>query len=209
MASAATSIKTDAELLDLLRHSGPMAIADLIEATGVTATAVRQRLNRLMGEGLIQRRVMDEQSRRGRPRHGYEVTEKARRQASTNFADLTVALWNEIRGIQDPTFRRGLLDRIARSMSAIYRDKIKGSTTVERMHEVVDLMAQRDLRFEVDESGALPILVAHDCPYPDLSECDRGICASERMMFAHLLDSKVALDACRLDGASCCEFSAS
>ena len=209
MNSAEGNVKSDAELLSLLRDSGPMAIAELIKATGVTATAVRQRLNRLMGEGLVRRSLMQEPSRRGRPRHGYELTEKARRQGGTNFADLTIALWTELRNIEDPAVRRGLLERISRTMSAHYGSAIKGGTPIERMHEVAELMAERNLRFDVDESGPLPILVAHDCPYPDLSECDRGICASERMMFAQLLGTKVSLDSCRLDGASSCEFSAS
>ena len=203
MATGTTNVKSDEELLDLLRQSGPLAIAELIEATGVTATAVRQRLNRLMGEGLVERSVLQEASRRGRPRHGYGLTEKARRRGGTNFADLAVALWNELRSIKDVEVRRGLLERIAQAMSASYGDRIQGATLAERMQALVELMAERNLRFEVDASGDLPVLVAHDCPYPDLAECDRGVCASQ------LLDSKVVLATCRLDGADCCEFSAS
>lgn len=214
MSDSTTTVKNDAELLDLLRRQGPMAIADLIESIGVTATAVRQRLNRLMGEGLVERSVIQESAtegrpRRGRPRHGYQLTEKGRRGGGTNFADLTLALWDELRQIKDPEIRRGLLERVARRMSTIYGEQIEGGSTAERMQRLVELMAERNLRFEVDSSGELPVLVAHDCPYPDLAECDRGICASEKMMFSQLLDTKVVLDACRLDGADCCEFSAS
>ncbi len=52
----------------------------------------------------------------------------------------------------------------------------------------------------------LPVLTALACPYPQLAEQDRGICALERMMIAELVQQDVKLSACRLDGDSCCRF---
>ena len=43
---------SDAHFVALLRDRGPLSIAELTAAEGVTATAVRQRLNRLMEQGL-------------------------------------------------------------------------------------------------------------------------------------------------------------
>ena len=45
-----------------------------------------------------------------------------------------------------------------------------------------------------------------ECPYPELAEKDRGICAVEKMLFAKLLEEPVRLSQCRLDGHSCCQF---
>ena len=67
---------------------------------GVTATAVRQRLQRLMAEGLIERHT--ERKGRGRPNHRYSLTEKGERSAGTNFSDLAVVLWEEIKAVDDP-----------------------------------------------------------------------------------------------------------
>ncbi len=67
-------------------------------------------------------------------------------------------------------------------------------------------MAQRNLAFSVERKGALPVLTAHQCPYPDLAEQDRGICAVEKIVFSELLGEKVRLSDCRLDGANCCRF---
>jgi len=44
------------------------------------------------------------------------------------------------------------------------------------------------------------------CPYPDLVEQDRAVCAMERMMFSDLLGQNVRLDKCRLDEGNCCTF---
>lgn len=195
---------SDVGILDLLRKVGPLGVSELSRATQVTSTAVRQRLVRLMAQGLIDRQLS--RARRGRPSHRYELTEKGRRQTGANFVDLAMALWKEIRAIEDPEVRRGLLQRIAKTMAAMYGDQVTGSTTVERMRSVSRLFAERDVPFDVEDSGALPVLTALACPYPQLAEQDRGICALERMMFAEMVGSGLKLTNCRLDGDACCRF---
>ena len=94
-----------------------MSVTEVAGATRVTATAVRQRLTRLMGLGLVERELAiadGGRAGRGRPCHRYSLTEKARRQAGNNFPDLAIVLWHEIRGVKDQEIRRGLLERIAR-----------------------------------------------------------------------------------------------
>ena len=89
-AIAATS---DDALLDLLRSRGPLGVAELAAAMEVTATAVRQRLTRLLAQGDIERTI--ERITRGRPVHRYCLTEKGHRRAGSNFTDLAMALWQE------------------------------------------------------------------------------------------------------------------
>ncbi|HEY2827386.1 MAG TPA: winged helix-turn-helix transcriptional regulator [Pirellulales bacterium] len=195
---------SDSGLIELLRERGALSISDLTTVMHVTATAVRQRLSRLMNQGLVQRDIT--KPPRGRPSHCYSLTEKGRRQTASNFADLTLALWQEIRSIKDSETRRGLLQRIAKKLAGHYEQNIHGNTTAERMQSVSALMADRNVPFTVDRSGALPVLTAHACPYPELAEQDRGICSVEKMLFSELLGEKLRLSDCRLDGANCCNF---
>ncbi len=197
---------SDVGILDLLRKAGPLGVAQLATATQVTATAVRQRLVRLMALGLVDRELA--RAGRGRPSHRYGLTEKGRRQTGANFVDLALALWKEIRAIEDPEVRRGLLQRLAKTMAAMYGDQMSGTTTAERMRSVSQVFAERDVPFAVDESGPLPVLTALACPYPQLAEQDRGICALEKMMFSELVGNGLRLADCRLDGDSCCRFEA-
>ena len=172
---------------------------------GVTPTAVRQRLARLMAHGLVDREVV--RTGRGRPAHRYALTDKGRRQTGANFVDLALALWQEVRAIDDPHVRRGLLERIAKRMAAMYGPQVNGRTTSERMESVSRIFADRDVPFVVEaESGSLPVLTALACPYPELAEQDRSICAMERMVFSELVGSGLRLADCRLDGDECCRF---
>lgn len=198
---------SDVAILDLLRRVESIAVSDLAQLMNVTPTAVRQRLNRLMAEGLIERTLHKRSDAgRGRPSHGYSLTEQGRRKTGANFADLAIALWNEIRAIDDADVRRGLLGRLAKTMAEMYGDQIDAESTAERMEQIQRLFSDRNIPFSVDSSGELPILTADACPYPALAEHDRGICSMEKMLFSELLNDDVKLTSCRLDGANCCTF---
>jgi DeoR family transcriptional regulator, suf operon transcriptional repressor len=198
---------TDETLLNFMRREGPVTISALVAEMGVTATAVRQRLRRLMSQGLIERRT--ERKSRGRPNHRYLLTEKGERSAGTNFADMAIVLWEEIKSVDDPTIRRGLLKRIADRLVAKYRDRVVGETLDERMGALAAVMGERDIPFVVNKSNELPVLSALACPYPELAKLDRGICTMEKLMLSEILGNNVRLSECRLDGATCCTFTPS
>jgi DeoR family suf operon transcriptional repressor len=198
---------SDETLLNFMRREGPVTISALVAEMGVTATAVRQRLRRLMSQGLIERRT--ERKSRGRPNHRYLLTEKGEQSAGTNFADMAIVLWEEIKSVEDPAIRRGLLKRIADRFVAKYQDRVVGETLDERMGALAEVMRERDIPFAINKSSELPVLSALACPYPELAKMDRGVCTMEKLMLSEILGSNVRLSECRLDGASCCTFTPS
>lgn len=192
----------DSDVADLLREHGALTISALAEHLGVTATAVRQRLGRLTEAGIISRKAVSEG--RGRPSHQYSLTSLGRRQAGSNFADLAFALWEEIRTIPDLSVRRGLLQRIAERMAETYA--VAGKSTRDKMQAVADLFGERQIPISVGSKGELPVLTTRSCPYPDLAEQDRSVCAMEKMLFSEMVGEKLRLSECRLDGGNCCTF---
>lgn len=204
----------DHAVIDLLRVDENLGIGELASSLGVTATAVRQRLDRLMRQGLVERSAQG--GRRGRPSHVYRLSDAGRRVGGDNFHDLAIVLWREIRGIRDAEVRRGLLNRIGDSLAGMHRDEVRGTTPRDRLHDVAALMRRNNIacvvedpvedRFAGKSDVSLPVLTSYACPYPDLAEQDRGICAAERVMIEQLVGRPVRLDECRLDGGSCCRF---
>src|SRR5205814_5687049 len=105
---AATS---DRPLLDLIRRRGPLPVAEMARELKVTATAIRNRLSRLVESGLVERTA--EHGGRGRPRHLYQAGVEAHKRLGQNYADLAVVLWDEMmRTIVDRKLRRLLCGRI-------------------------------------------------------------------------------------------------
>ncbi len=130
---------SDADLLDLIRIAGPLSVTELADAMEVTATAVRQRLTRLMAQSMIEREAI--RAGRGRPKHRYSLTDKGLRQTGSNFTDLALTLWREIRTSGDEKLSRDVLRRISRALASGYAAQIQGSTP-ERKTQVAVRTAQ-------------------------------------------------------------------
>jgi predicted transcriptional regulator len=117
-------VPSDTIILDLLRKDDALTVTELADAMEVTSTAVRQRLNRLMAQELVERTVS--RHGRGRPLHHYRITDKGRRKAGSNFADLALAMWQEISQLEDLEVRRMMMQGLAKRLAVMYSDKIQG-----------------------------------------------------------------------------------
>ncbi|MFO0788533.1 MAG: MarR family transcriptional regulator [Pirellulales bacterium] len=186
---------SDRQMLDFIRRNGAVTITALIAEMGVTATAVRQRIQRLVADGLIERRT--ERKGRGRPNHRYSLTEKGERVAGNNFADLAAVLWDELRSVEDIEVRRGLLQRVAGRLVERYRGDVAGDTVGERMKSLVGVMGERQIPIEVTNGSELPVLSVLACPYPELAKADRSVCTMEKLMLSEILGENMRLAECR------------
>lgn len=203
------SESSDRALLDPLRRRGPMTVAEMSEQLGVTGTAVRNRLTRLLESGLVERHA--EARGRGRPRHAYQASVEAQKRLGQNYADLAVALWEEMMTtVEDRKLRRLLFTRLTDRLAEMYRGRVSGPGWEGRLVQLTTLLHDRGVEAEVarDGGGAFPILRQHSCPYYELAETDRAICALERKMFEKVLGRGLRLSQCRLDGDHSCDFQA-
>lgn len=199
----------DRPLLDLIRRKGPLTVAEMAAALGVTPTAVRVRLERLTGSGLVERQV--EHGKRGRPRHSYRASVEAHRRLGQNYADLAVVLWDEMmRTVADPKLRRLLFTRVTERLAEMYRDQVKGEGWEGRLVQLGSVLHERGIEAEVAhrEGDDAPFLRQLSCPYFELAEADPAICALERKMFEKVLGRGLRLSQCRLDGHRSCDFEA-
>jgi predicted ArsR family transcriptional regulator len=200
---------TDRELLDLIRRRGPLTVAEMAGELKVTGTAVRNRLARLLGTGLVERKA--EHVGRGRPRHAYRASVEAHKRLGQNYADLAVALWEEMMAsVADRKLRRMLFVRITDRLAEAYRSKLTGQEWEGRLVQLSHVLHDRGVEAEVarDGSGLATILRQYSCPYYELAEADRAICSLERKMLEKVLGRGLRLSQCRLDGDRSCDFEA-
>jgi predicted ArsR family transcriptional regulator len=200
---------SDRPLLDLIRRKGPLTVAEMAEALGVTATAVRVRLSRLVGSGFVERRT--EHGKRGRPRHTYQASVEAHRRLGQNYADLAVVLWEEMmRTVEDRKLRRLLFTRVTERLAELYRSQVRGEGWEGRLVQLGSVLHERGIEAEVahHDGDNTPFLRQLSCPYFELAETDPAICALERKMFEKVLGRGLRLSQCRLDGHRSCDFEA-
>jgi len=197
----------DQAVLDLLRRRGNLTIQDLIEQLNVTATAVRQRLDRLEQLRLI---VKEKQGAgRGRPSFRYSITNLGLRYAGVSYADLALALWQEVNLLPNTADKAALLDRVSSRMGKAYRDEIQGETVEDRLTDLIKVLGDRKIPATLVTTGNLPILEVQACPYPELINGDpsnRQLCEMEQEMLSAAMGQPMELSRCRLDGHTCCQF---
>ena len=202
----------DRELLIAMRDGEALGMGELTERLGVTATAVRQRIERLLELGLIDREKVV--AGRGRPTYQYRLTVVGHRRAGANSSELADALWREILSMEDESVRDRLLASVAARLGRQFASQVsadeESSTFESRMQKLSEMMAARHMVAEVSHSGELPVLDIGACPFPSLTDAseDRAMCRLEEQMISEALGQPVHLSSCRLDGDACCQFSA-
>ncbi len=200
--------ETDQSLLDLIRHQGSASIADLCDSLQVTATAVRQRLSRLVAADFL--RSVKVKQERGRPLHVYQLTPLGLQTMGENLSDLAEALWAEVTAIPDFAVRQSVMEGVLQRLVNKYRSQILGTTVTERLTSIASLFHERGIPFVVEVEDSQASLRIVGCPYPRLNEHGDEICRFEQRLVGELLDLPVALKHCRCDssGGKCCTFSA-
>lgn len=198
----------DREFLAALQRSGPQCVKQLCETHGVTPTAVRHRLGRLLDQGLVVRTAV--RGERGRPHHEYSVTHTGQRALGDDYASLARLLWREVRKIEPRETRERLVAGVRSAMVSRYRSASPAEAIGDRFDQLQQSLEREGFevesdRREVDEE-LLPILREHACPYHDLAAEDRSICELEKSVFEEVLGVPVRLTQCCHDGDNCCEF---
>lgn len=198
--------QNEQDVIQLLMEFGPCSIAQMEEHLQITATAVRQRLNRLMAAGLIDRQT--ESEGRGRPSHVYDTTFAGRRATGNNLPDFADALWQEIQSIADEKLRLSIIEGASKRLAAVYSDRIDGHSLEEKLTSVAHLFGERNIPVSVEQNKAgLPVLKMLACPYPDLANDSHELCEMERRLFSEVTGSSFELCQCRQDGdQKCCTF---
>ena len=203
MSSEGLSQSSDRPLMDLVRRVGPISVEDLAEHMNVTPTAIRVRLTRLVESGLVER--VQESVGRGRPKFLYRASPLAQKKLGQNYA---LVLWDEVmRSVDDPKIRRELFTRITDRLAESYSAQMRGEEWSSRLVQLGGLLHDRGVETEVSagDSGQT-ILKQLSCPYFELAEVDRDICALERRMFEKVVGHGLTLSHCRLDGDRSCDF---
>ncbi len=216
--SKATESGEAKEQADSVGQADSVCVGELTESLGVTATAVRQRIDRLLAMALIDREKVS--TGRGRPTYRYRLTVAGYRSVGANATSLADAMWREILELDDPDARErllaGIATRLGKQFAADVRAasaEVEGESFDARMQRLSELLASRQVITQITqrdtESGELPVLDIGACPFPTLTDVsdDRSMCRLEEQVFSEALGQKVELSSCRLDGDACCQFS--
>jgi len=184
----------------------PQTIADLIQATGVTRTAVTEQLKELAAAGFVERDT-ERAPGRGRPRHLYKATNAALTQLFPNNQRLLVpAIWKAIDEVGGENLTREVLTRVSRDLAGHYRARITGTRPQQRLRQLIQLLVEEGGLVEaVEENGRL-VMNKRSCPFVSMLDEKRSVCCVDLAMISAVVERPVRRTTCRHDGDPCCTF---
>ncbi|MEM7350639.1 MAG: helix-turn-helix domain-containing protein [Acidobacteriota bacterium] len=194
-------------VIDQLKRSGPVAAGAVAKALGLTVVAVRQHLQALEAQGLVEPRPQAP-SGRGRPSIHWALLPAADTLFPDRHADLTVGLIEAAR----EAFGQAGLDRLievrARDQTKEYQRLLpRRLPLAKRVQRLADQRTAEGYMAEVaaDDSGDL-LLIEHHCPICEAARRCVGLCAAELEVFQKSLGDDVEVERARhllSDGDRC------
>ena len=191
---------TDAKrrIIDRLKRVDTATAPELADDFGLTDTAVRQHLEALEENGLVERAPSPPPSGRGRPPVRWQLTPLAGELFPDRHADLTVELIGSIReALGDDGLDKVLAAR-STSQLAAYKKALPSPATTPvpvRVRRLADVRSAEGYLAEVrdGEDGSL-LLLEHHCPVCDAASACQGLCRSELELFKAALGDDVTVE---------------
>jgi predicted ArsR family transcriptional regulator len=185
-------------IVDRLKRVESATVPELAADFDLTDTAVRQHLETLEENGLVERAPSPPPVGRGRPPVRWQLTAIAAELFPDRHADLTVELIGSIRAaLGEEGLDRVLAARGQAQLSA-YRKALPDpavSSVPVRVRRLAEVRSAEGYLAEVrsDDDGSL-VLVEHHCPVCDAASACQGLCRTELDLFQAALGDDVTVE---------------
>lgn len=210
MATMAQPPDTRDRLLYVLKTKGPRTAAQLAQRLGITPAGVRQHLEALASEGLVD---VDTTARGhvGRPARRWGVTAKAATRFPEGYADLAVEMIAAVRTAFGPEGLERLVETRKTQQLAVYRERLPGTEAPLAKRVAALAKLRRDegylAEWKRERDGSFTLLENH-CPICAAAELCQGLCGAELELFRESLGRRVTVKRTEhlLDGARRCAY---
>ena len=191
-------------VIKLLVGRAPRTVADLIDATGVTRTAVAEQLNELVAAGLVERGT-ERLSGRGRPRHVYKATNASMLLLSANYQSHVVpAIWRALEAIGGGKLTKQVVSRVSQELAEHYKRRIRTKKPRERLRKLTRLLREEGGLIESAQENGQIVMRKRSCPFIGMLDDKRTICCVDLEMMTEVVGRPLRLSACRHRGDPCC-----
>ena len=192
-------------VLLLLKKRGEAGADELAGALGITVSAVRQHLARLVDGGLVASR--SEAHGPGRPPHRYSLTPAGEALFPRFYAELTNELL-DYASDDDPDLVGRIFERRRRRRVAQARDRLAGATFDERVTRLTEILDADGYlaEFERRPDGSY-LVTEHNCAILGVAQRYRLACSTEIEFLREALpDAAVERVAHMMAGAHVCAY---
>lgn len=195
---------TRQDILDHLHSHGRASVKELGGVLSLTSTGVRQHLNILQRDGLIE--ATEERGRVGRPALVYRLTEKAENLYPKLYDQLANLLIEEVRTLVSGQGLQTLLQRVAARMAEPYIPLMEGLPIRERAYMTSQFLADRGSESDCVQDGDDLLIRQYNCPFPAVAHKNSAVCAMEVALVSRLVGADARLVTSLLRGDRACTY---
>ena len=180
------------KLLELIKSGGPQTATELAESLGVTPVAVRQHLQALGKEGLLE--YVEERRPVGRPARRWSLSDAALQFFPDSHREFAVGLIEAIDGAFGGEGLQRLVEERVRQQIRRYRRQMPDGDTPleERIAALASLRNEEGYMVEWSAEGPnCWILAENHCPICEAAKVCGGLCAGEPALFQTILGPDV------------------
>jgi predicted ArsR family transcriptional regulator len=173
-------------------------VPELAAGFDLTDTAVRQHLETLEDNGLVERAPSPPPVGRGRPPVRWQLTPIAAELFPDRHADLTVELIGSIRAALGEEGLERVLEARGQAQLSAYRKALPDpalSSVPVRVRRLAEVRSAEGYLAEVrSEDDGSVVLVEHHCPVCDAASACQGLCRTELGLFQAALGDDVTVE---------------
>lgn len=195
-------------VLEYVKREGPVTAETLAAILRVSGMAVRQHLEHLESDGLVEHETRG--GGRGRPSKLWRPTEKAESYFANSHAALAVELISQIRkALGEESLDRLIALRTTEQERAYLSRIPRGRSLRSRLERLARMRSQEGYMAEVRKEGVDAwLLLEHHCPICSAARSCSGICREELELFQRVLGKDVRVERVShiLAGAARCAY---
>jgi predicted ArsR family transcriptional regulator len=199
---------TKRSLLWLMKRRGEIALDDAIEETGYARTTLREHLNQLERDGLVQRRSV--RHGRGRPSLRYRITERGQRLFPTRDGVLLRELLRHLQDRGEDALIEEFFESFWSTRVEEVKHRIRQAGRADKRERKLEILASI-----LREEGFMPEIQAGEegvvirecnCPFTEAVKQTKLPCRLEAQFYAEVFDAAVERTGYLPDGDAACTY---
>ena len=199
------------EIVVALRRDGPASPEQLGRRIGASRTGILQQLKALEAAGLATRQTVRHGV--GRPRHLYDVTDRAQDLFPTNYDGLAVGLLSAIDEVGGSGLVHDVFEARRRRLASVARRRMEerlpaGPSLLERVRELAAIQDEQGYlcRAFFDVEDGVVRLAEHNCAIYEVAVKEPAACSAELDLFRNVLGADVVRETHIASGDRSCTY---
>ncbi|MCW8329608.1 transcriptional regulator [Photobacterium sp. SDRW27] len=186
-------MKTIDKILYRMKREGPVTAKVLAEEFNLTTMGVRQHLQGLEEDGLVD--YQDIKAKVGRPTRHWNLTSKAHRRFADRHGELIIQMLDSVEDIFGANGLHQVVERRESQTFEQYQNALADCSDVkEKLERLTTLREQEGYMAQLHQEGDDFILVENHCPICHAAARCPSLCKSELNIFQLLLGNEFRIE---------------